>query len=253
VTRGEGSGTTTGDLAGAFLIDVTQTLFALEQCQIGVVDSHGEIRPTPGDSLRVQNLLPVNPGVGDPESGEPVAAEEAGISIITGGSGRFEDAVGTGLCEISAVRATEGSSTTEGRCVYDMVIYPEEAPVTAQAIASGDELAEGIAADGAGSIYLYYLVRNNSSQAISGLEIGFLNKGKVVLTVLGPGQETTNVDGDWFSGPVTIAPGEVGRYRLNLRLLDAGDLENFVLQPTIRGESASNVVQPQELTIEVIR
>jgi hypothetical protein len=253
VTRGEGSGTTTGDLAGDFSIDVTQTLFAAEQCQSGVVDSHGEITTAPGDILRVQNLLPVNPSVGDPKSGEPIAAEEVGIAIITGGSGRFENAVGTGVCEVSAVRATEGSSTTEGSCVYDMVIYPEDAPVTAQAAASGDELAEGVAVDGSASIYLYFLVRNNSSQVISGLQFGFLNQSEVGLTVVGPGDETVNVEGDWYSGPITLAAGEVGRYQLNVRLLDAGGLESFVLQPTVKGESANNVIQRQELTIEVVR
>lgn len=253
VSTGQGSGETSGEIVGSFNVSIRQTLFASEECQSGVVESQGDIITSPNDVLYLENTLPVNPSVGHILSGEPVAAEGEGISLLAGGSGRFRGAVGTGRCEVSGIQAQESSSTTDADCVYQLVLSGEEAPLTGDAVASRDELAEGVVAQAADNLYLHFLFRNNSGQEITGLEIGFVNEDHVRLEITESDKDPLTLDGDYFASLSALGPGAVGRLQLNIRLLDAGGSETFRLQPLFKADTLPDPVRPPVIEIGVVR
>jgi hypothetical protein len=157
--------------------------------------------------------------------------------------------VGTGLCDVSGIQAEAESTTTAAECTYDILIYGEDNDITAEATCSTDELGEGVEATD--TAYIYLIFRNNTQQIMPGLEVGFRNEDGVRITASVPGQVTVTTERDQYWGLPDLQPGEVGRFRFALRLLDARGLDSFSIQPVVRATGQDSVL-PRRIEIGVI-
>jgi hypothetical protein len=256
VYTGRGVGPTTGDVTGNITTDYRATIYVKEQCQLGLAESPFVITDDSGNSLRgeAQNIFSI---------ARLLEAQAGGASvdtafIVTGGSGIYEGATGYGECRsITANKYNEdGSVDARADSDCDMRIRSGTAgpaePLTLRGIGSWREVTVFASPlDLLKTLYVVVLYRNNTGEPQAGLRLRVAAPAGAQVNMSAPGEsQVPGGERNWELPD--LAPGEVGRFQVNVQVLSAS-APTLSLVPEIVGEALGQPFQSEPVTATIVQ
>jgi hypothetical protein len=249
------TGTMTGSLNGTLDGDSRVTQSISDNCQSVVVVSTGHMIAG-ADSITFADFLRARPRVGKFDTANPSAApaalEGTDLWIITGGEGRYAGATGEGQCELAGLSLNGINATADLNCVLDVTVSGADAPVSLRAESSTHTIAEGVSQAAPSEAEVFMIYRNNTDAALTGLSVSLGAPSGARLTAAPAGDRLAPISTDTKWPLPDLAPGEVGRYRLHVRLVSGGG-NSMTLTPRLSATGLKADARSAPITIAVAR
>ncbi len=252
-------GLTSGPVTGGFngLLDATSHVAQpiAENCQSVIVISVGRI-VAGGDAIAFADFLRARPRVGKFDTANPIAApaalEGTDLWIVTGGEGRYAGATGDGRCEIAGLSLQGINATSDLNCVLNVNVSGSPAAISLRAESGLREIAAGVSQAAPSQTEVFIIYRNNTAAPLTGLSAGLGASAGARLTAAPVGQVLQPVSDRTRWALPDLAAGEVGRLRLNMRVLST-DSTTLTLTPDISADGLAQPARSAAVSIAVVK
>ena len=226
-----------------------------ENCQSVIVISAGSI-VAGADSLSFADFLRARPRVGKFDTANsgavPAALDGTDVWVITGGAGRYADATGDGRCELAGFSLAGIDATSTLNCVLNLNVSGASAPISLRAESGLHELAAGVSQSAPSETEVFVIYRNNTDAPLTGVSIGLGASDGVRLSAAPAGQVLAPVSASTRWPLPDVAVGDVGRFRLTLRLISAGG-DTIALAPDISADGVKDPARASAISIAVVK
>lgn len=265
VIRGEGEGRFSGDISGQMTGTGEIILHAVTHCLTGYSSMTFTLTDADGNTaagILEGPLDAISYLTNAPEPGEPVERSglaSAHVLTITGGTGIYEGATGTGICNsvTGGQYDPDGSARggSEGDCALKLAAAgaPVAAvePLIVQLAASPLEVSvSGGSFDPGSTVALTALYANTQEEAQTGLSLRLpVPEGAEILAAsLGEPQAVSSGERVW---PLPdLPPGELTRFEFMVQILSA-ETPTVSLMVEVEGEGFEGPVPSDPVAIEV--
>jgi hypothetical protein len=263
VIRASGDGEFTGDVSGTLKGSGETTIHAADNCRTGYSKFEFTLTDVNGNALSGTLEGPINAITLLTQSTD--AQAKAGLSTsmavtITGGTGAYEGATGTGTCNTvqSGQILADGSvpaADLQGDCKLQLatkanpVVAPD--PVVVQLAATPLKVAiSGAQLDPANTVGLAVVYGNTRDMAQTGLTLNVpVPEGATVLaSTLGEASAASPGERTWKLPD--LAPSELKRFEFRVRILSA-QATTVPLTVEITGDGFSRPVASNAVNIDV--
>lgn len=242
-----------GDITATATSDSLTTLYADRDCVAGVSRSESTLAGAEGSTLSYVSIGPTSLITNE---GANASLQPAIAMIITDGTGTYEDAVGTGSCQTTAVSRDQEDDSLRSRSQSEctLSLLPRTSlrePVLLQLGASSRRLAVfGSGGGQNGDLHLVVAYASTGKEDATGLTLSLLSPpgAEIVAT---PRMSLEPAESGQLSWNVPdLAPGEVASLEFSLRLLSAaGDEVEIVAE--VSGDSFTSPVQSEGIVLTV--
>lgn len=249
------SGPVTGGFNGKLDAKSQVTQPVAENCQSVIVISAGSI-VAGADSLSFADFLRARPRVGKFDTANsgavPAALDGTDVWVITGGAGRYAGATGDGRCELAGFSLAGIDATSTLNCVLNLNVSGAPAPISLRAESGLHELAAGVSQSAPSETEVFVIYRNNTDAPLTGVSIGLGASDGVRLSAAPAGQVLAPVSASTRWPLPDLGAGDVGRFRLTLRLISAGG-DTIALTPDISADGVKGPARASAISIAVVK
>jgi hypothetical protein len=232
---------------------VTQSIS--DNCQSVIVISTGHLIAG-ADSIAFADFLRARPRVGKFDTANPGAApaalEGTDLWVVTGGEGRYAGATGDGECELAGLSLAGVTATADLNCVLNLTVSGASAPVSLRGESVSHTIAEGVSQSAPSETEIFVLYRNNTDAALTGLSLSLGSPADAHLTAAPASDKLVPISADTKWPLPDLAPGEVGRFRLHVRLISGGG-DSMTLTPRLSATGLKTDARSAPITIAVAR
>ena len=202
------------------------------------------------------DFLRAKPRVGKFDSANagaaPTALDGTDVWIITGGEGRFAGATGSGSCELAGLSLAGIDATSDLNCVLSIALGGASEPVTLRAASISQEIAAGVNQSAPSETEIFVIYRNNTDTTLKGVTVALGATDGVRLSAAPAGQVTAPATATTRWPLPDLAAGEVGRFRLTLRVQSA-DSNSLSLTPEITADALTAPAYAAPVTLSVVK
>jgi class 3 adenylate cyclase len=248
--QGTIEGRVTGDLVGEMTSTFEARIPVADECRTVRSAEEATVRIDDGDTFTFASASGAARLRQSQTAGSGSATVSRGAMVITGGTGAYDGATGSGLCTVLTLAdpGLVASGTWQGDCTFSFDERPEALSISASS--PDAEIAERFGSSSAPSTaHMIVIYRNNTDAAISGVTLRLPAPEGAEISATADDGTPASSEHTWNLGD--LAPGAVSRVRVTVRLLSARD-DTLDLAPEISAEDADSV-RSEPLSLVVIR
>ena len=247
-------GTWTGDITGDYFGDAAVVVPAADGCRFTQIRGSEAVGDASGNGIIGRSFTVVTVRIGEVGGGVIAGStsELKTTGVITGGSGRYQDAHGIYACDFLATIQAESRTLQDGDC--RVRLSAEAAPMIIAAAADRDAVGVSFNASGeSDTVHIYGIYHNTTGATIDGarLRLAVPDGAGLAVDRADPAASLPARDGLGWNIP-PLPAGEVAYFGVTLRLRSS-KADEVKVTVRIDANGIDRPIESEPITLRVVR